>query len=80
MVLKWILKKEGGRLCAELNWLGLETNGGPLWKRRQTFGFHEGQGVSWPFERIFDPQEGLCSMKLVILLDLRTLLSYNQQR
>ena len=69
------------KLCTELNWPGLETNGGPLWKRRQTFGFHEGQGVSWPSERFLDSQEGLCPKELVILTQpmhatCRTFLSY----
>jgi hypothetical protein len=49
-------------------WLRIGTSGGLLWTRWWTFGFHKMVGSYWVAAQLAASQEGLSSMKLVIVI------------
>jgi hypothetical protein len=55
--LKWILKKWNGRMWTGFFWLPVGSNGGFLWTRQWTFGFHEVLGIYSPTKRSSGYQE-----------------------
>ena len=49
-----------------MDWMELariETDGGHVWLRYWTFGFHKIWGISWLSENLLASQEGLCAME-----------------
>jgi hypothetical protein len=56
-------------------WLRIGAGGGPLWKRRWTFGFHKIRGIYWLAENLLASQEGLCFMELIWLVIVGSKLS-----
>jgi hypothetical protein len=55
--------------CEMVAWSGLiclriRTDGGLLWMRQWTFGFHKMRGISWLAENHLASQEGMCPMGL----------------
>jgi hypothetical protein len=56
--------------------LRIGTSGGFMRARYWTFGFHEGQGISWLAEWLLSFQEGLCSMEWIS--HLATLMNFSR--
>jgi hypothetical protein len=49
--------------------LRIGTDGGLLWMRQWTFGFHKMREISWLAEELLASQNGLCSMELISAYD-----------
>jgi len=61
------LKQQGGCNWTGVIWLRIDTNGGLLWPRQWTFGFHTRRGISWPAEEPSASPEGHNPVELVPL-------------
>lgn len=65
IVLKWILKKWGGKKRTGLIWHTIGVRVGLLWVREWTLGLHKMRHTFWLAEELLASQEGMCSMHIV---------------
>jgi hypothetical protein len=52
IILKWIFKNQGVRVCTVFIWLGIRSRGMLLWSWWCSFGFHKRQRFSWLAEQL----------------------------
>ena len=69
---KPIFKKRDGVTWTGLNWLGIETRGGLLWRKQLTAGLHKMTGIFLLADGLLVSQEGLCSLELFSQLVMYT--------
>jgi len=64
-----MLKKYYWTVWIEFIWLRMGGSGGIFWSCNELFGSIQVQEISWQAEELLASTEGLCSMKLVNLVD-----------
>jgi len=49
-ILKWVLKRQVGKVWTVFIWLRVRTSGGLFWTRWWALEYHKSLGISWPAE------------------------------